>query len=72
MTIVSLLMTMMKSIDNAIHSNCTEDIQCKLKAVVPVSKRFVTLRLEFSYAPIVTMVNVINGKYLPWYDCKRP
>jgi len=32
--------------------------------VIPVLKKFVTLKLEISYAPIITMKNVINWKIL--------
>jgi hypothetical protein len=54
----------MKSVNYAIHVNCREDMQCKLRTVIHVLKRFVTLIIEDSYAPIVTMINVINGKML--------
>jgi hypothetical protein len=51
---------MTKSVDYAIHVNYLEDKQCKLKTVIPVFKGFVTLTIEVSYAPIITMINVIN------------
>ena len=70
--IVLLLMTMTKSVVYAIHVNCKEDMQYKLKIVIPVLKIFVNLTLEASYAPIVTTINVINEKNLPWCDWKTP
>jgi len=51
-----------ESVDNVISANCKEDMQCELKTAIPILKMFVTLTLEVSYAPIVTMINVINGK----------
>ena len=55
---------MRKSVDYAIQINCKEAIQHKLKIVVSVLKIFVTLTLEVSSVPIVTMIIVINGKIL--------
>ena len=57
-------MTIMKSVDYAIHLNIIEDKQWKLKAEFPVLKMFMTFTLEVSYAPIVPMINVINEKIL--------
>ena len=59
-----LLITMTKIVDCAIHVNCIEDIQWKLKTVIPVLKTFVTLTVKFSFVLIVTIVNVINKKLL--------
>jgi hypothetical protein len=53
---------MMKSVDYATHVNCIEDMLYKLKVVIPVLKRCVTLILEVTYAPIVIMINVISGR----------
>ena len=64
MRIVLLLMTTMKSVDCAIYKNCIEDKQWKLKTVIPVLKKFEFLILEVSYAPVATMINLINGKIL--------
>ena len=58
--IVLFLMTMTKSVDCTIHINCIEDMQWKLKTVIPVLKMFETLTLEVFYLPIVTMINLIN------------
>jgi len=52
----------MKGADYAIHLNSIEDILYRI--VIPVLKRFVTLTLEDTYIPIVTMISVINGKIL--------
>jgi len=46
------------------HLNCIVDTQYKLNILIPVSKRFVTLMIGVSYAPIVAIINVINGKIL--------
>ena len=62
--IVLLLMNIIKSVHYPIHVNFIEDMQCKLKTEFLVLKRFVTLILEDSYAPIVTTINAINGKIL--------
>jgi hypothetical protein len=62
MRTVLLLMTIMKGVDYAIHVNCIEDMQCKLKTVIPVLMIFVTITLEVYYDPIVDMINVITGK----------
>ena len=48
---VLLLMSIMKSVDYAVLVNCIEDIECKLKTVIPVLKVFI-------------MINVISGKIL--------
>jgi len=44
-------------VDYEIGVNGIKDMQYMLKTVIPVLKRFVTLTLEHSYAPIVTMIN---------------
>ena len=62
--IVQLLMTIMKSANYVILVNYIEDMQHKLKDVIHVLKRFVTLTLEDICAPIVTMTNVISGRIL--------
>jgi len=53
-------MNIINSVDYAAHVNCIEDMQCKLKTVIPVLKRFVTLKLEVSYAPIITIISMIS------------
>ena len=60
--IIVLLMNVMKSVDYAIHVKCIEDMKFKLKAVIPVF--FVTLILEVSSVPVVTMINMINRRTL--------
>jgi hypothetical protein len=57
-------MTIRKSANYAIHVNCIEAMLYKVKTVVPVLKRFVTLTLEDTYAPIANMTNVISGRIL--------
>ena len=47
----------MKSVDYAIHVNCIEDTQCKLKTIILVLKRFMPLILEVSSIPVVNMRN---------------
>jgi hypothetical protein len=53
---------MIKSVDYATHVNCIEDMLYKLKIVIPVMKRCVTLILEGIYVLVATMINVINGR----------
>jgi hypothetical protein len=53
---------MMTSADYATYVNCIEDMLYKLKVVIPVLKRCVTLILEDTYALIAIMTNVISGK----------
>ena len=62
--ILLLLVTIIKSVDYATYVNYTEDIHCKLKTEIPVLERFATLIQGVSYAPIVTIISVINGKIL--------
>jgi len=64
MRMVLLLMTITKSADYVIHLNCIEDILYKSKIVNPLLSRLMTVTLEVSYVPIVTMINVINRKTL--------
>ena len=60
------MMSIMKSVDSAIHLNWLEEMQHKLNTVIPVLNRFMTLTLEDSYAPIVTMIDLISGRiYIP-------
>ena len=54
-------MSTMKSVDYAIHLNLLEDMQYKLNTIIPVLKRFMTLTLEDTYVPIVTMIDLISG-----------
>ena len=51
------LTSMIGIVDYEIGVNGIKDMQYMLKTVIPVLKRFVTLTLEHSYAPIVTMIN---------------
>ena len=44
------------------HVYCIEGMQYKLKTLISALKRSVTLTEEDSYAPIATMINVINGR----------
>jgi hypothetical protein len=53
---------MMKIVDYATCVNCIEDMPYKLKVVIPVLKRYVTLTLVDTYAPIVIMINVVSGR----------
>jgi hypothetical protein len=57
-------MSGMENVNYAIHVNCIEDMQYKLKTVILVLKRFMTLILEDIYAPVVIMINVISGRIL--------
>ena len=54
-------MSSMKSVDHAIHLNLLEDMQYRLNTIIPVLKRFMTLTLEDTYVPIVTMIDLISG-----------
>ena len=60
--IVILLMTIVKSLDYAIHVNCIKNMQWKLKTEIHVLNLFVNLTIDVYSVPIVTMKNVINGK----------
>ena len=37
-------------------------MQYKLNTVIPVFERFMTLTLEDSHSPIVTMIDLISGR----------
>ena len=53
-----------KSVDYAIHVNCIENMLYKLRIVIFILMRFVTLTLKDTYAPIITVISPINGKIL--------
>ena len=60
--IVQLFTSIIKSVDYAMQVNCIEDLQYKLKTVIPVLNRSMAVTLEGSYALIVTIINETSGR----------
>ena len=54
----------MKRVDCAIRVNNLEDMFYKLRIVIPVLKKLVTLTPKDTYVLNSTMISVINGKIL--------